>query len=143
MKKELTNVEIFEVTQVINMCINQNRDNFRWNYCLQKNIKTVSGIVKDIQASLPKAPEAPVKPEPFEMSTEEGAKAKHDELMKVYEVELKAFKESEEKKQYDEKIKEIEQIKQEVDFYEIDIENVPENANSQETSLFINYLTKN
>lgn len=116
-KLELPNVEIFNLHRNLQKACNVNRNNFKWNYCLQKNLKATSEVVKYIQSALPTTP---VKPE------EEDA-----EKTKAYEAALSV---------YNEEIKEIEKTKTELDIYCIDEKHMHEDANTVETSLFVNYL---
>jgi len=102
MKKQvtLTNVQVFGLNGTLQTIAQLNRQNFKYNLCIMRNIKAIAPIIEAVQAILP---------------TMDG-----DET----------------------KIKELENTEVDVELYTLTEDDMPTDANSQETMLFLNYLMK-
>lgn len=109
MKKTITIKELLLVRRVINNAKSVNRKNFKWNYCLNKNSKIITDIIKNMQDSLPEKPK---------------------------EGELEALNE------YNVEIEKIMHEEIEVEFYTFKCEDFFEDADADETDLYIDYLTE-
>ena len=54
MNKKITINELFEIIALLKKAIANNRKNFKWNYCLNKNTAIVNNEIKTIQETIDK-----------------------------------------------------------------------------------------